>query len=83
MGSQVTFRLSVGRNDGFLLVDEGTGGRLLQECTRDHGSGDLGMAINLRGLVPRVSCYTRLLRQAETSWVMCKQASLSILDCIL
>lgn len=37
-------------------VDEGKGERLLQECSRDLGTGDSGMARSLRGLVPRVSC---------------------------
>lgn len=56
VGRHMTFRLSVGRKDGFLLEDEGPGGRLPQEYTRDHGSSDLGMASHLRGLVSRVSC---------------------------
>lgn len=55
-GALQTCRLSVESKDGFLLVDEGEGGRLPQECSRDHGNGDLGMANSLRGLVPRVHC---------------------------
>lgn len=39
---------------GFL--HKGKGGRLLQECIRDLGTGDSGMASSLRGLVPKVSC---------------------------